>query len=81
MINNPECIDHASDANAALDIVATRGYRYLPVLKEGRMIAILDVRDLYEEVRRIMTQALDQKDLLLSYVFHEPYGGYPHFRT
>ncbi len=41
---------------------------------EGRLAGILDVRDLYEEVRRVMDRSLAQKDALLHYVFHEPYG-------
>lgn len=76
----PETIDINSDANMALDIVANGTSRYLPVVKDNRLAAILDVRDLYEEVRRVMAQEIDQRDMLLSYVFHEPYGGYPHCR-
>lgn len=78
MIPDPETIDVSSDANAALDMVANSNSRYLPVVENDRLVAILDVRDLYEEVRRILAQEIDQRDMLLSFVFHEPYGGYPH---
>lgn len=74
MTGDPETIDFSCDANDALEVISRLGYRYLPVLKDGKMAGILDVRDLYEEVRRLMRQALEHKDMLLNYVFHEAYG-------
>lgn len=74
MTTEIDTIDLSCDANDALGVVSRSGHRYLPVMEDGRLAGILDVRDLYEEVRRVMDRSLAQKDALLHYMFHEPYG-------
>lgn len=60
MTRNPDTIEPTESVQTALDLMATRGYRHLPVLEDGRLYGIISIRDLYRSVKQQM-----EEDILL----------------
>jgi CBS domain-containing protein len=61
-VMTPDPITIAPDATVqqALDIMAAKGFRHLPVIEETRIVAIVSIRDLYRSVKDQM-----ESDILL----------------
>lgn len=47
MTPNPDTLKPADSPREALDLMAKKGYRHLPVVDKGAVVAIVSVRDLY----------------------------------
>lgn len=60
MTKNPDTIQPTESVQTALDLMAERGYRHLPVLDEGQLYGIISIRDLYRSVKQQM-----EEDILL----------------
>lgn len=71
----PIVVPASATAIDALNTMLTNGIRTLPVVNGHRLLGILDIRDLYDEVRSLMTKAIDERDEVISYFYGENYGG------
>jgi len=60
MTRNPDTILPTESVQTALDLMAERGYRHLPVIDEGQLYGIISIRDLYRSVKQQM-----EEDILL----------------
>lgn len=60
MTPNPVTIAPDTTVQRALDIMAEKGFRHLPVVDEDRIVAIVSIRDLYRSVKDQM-----ETDILL----------------
>jgi CBS domain-containing protein len=50
MTADPDTLKPNDTVRAALDLMARRGYRHLPVLKRGKLVGMVSIRDLYRSV-------------------------------
>lgn len=60
MTRNPDTILPTESVQTALDLMAARGYRHLPVIDDGNLYGIISIRDLYRSVKAQM-----EEDILL----------------
>ena len=60
MTRNPDTIQPTESVQTALDLMAERGYRHLPVIDDGKLYGIISIRDLYRSVKAQM-----EEDILL----------------
>ncbi len=60
MTRDPDTIQPTESVQTALDLMAERGYRHLPVMDEGQLYGIISIRDLYRSVKQQM-----EEDILL----------------
>lgn len=60
MTPDPIVISPDATVQQALDIMAAKGFRHLPVIEEARIVAIVSIRDLYRSVKDQM-----ESDILL----------------
>ena len=60
MTRNPDTIRPTESVQTALDLMAERGYRHLPVIDDGKLYGIISIRDLYRSVKAQM-----EEDILL----------------
>lgn len=54
MTPNPDTVQADSSVQIALDQMAERGYRHLPVMNGEELYGIISIRDLYRSVKRQM---------------------------
>jgi CBS domain-containing protein len=50
MTPDPDTLKPTDTVRAALDLMARRGYRHLPVLRRGKLVGMVSIRDLYRSV-------------------------------
>ncbi len=60
MTPDPIVISPDATVQQALDIMAAKGFRHLPVIEDARIVAIVSIRDLYRSVKDQM-----ESDILL----------------
>jgi CBS domain-containing protein len=60
MTRDPITIAPDATVQQALDIMAEKGFRHLPVVEDARIVAIVSIRDLYRSVKDQM-----ESDILL----------------
>ncbi|MCA3261482.1 MAG: CBS domain-containing protein [Telmatospirillum sp.] len=60
MTPDPIVISPDATVQQALDIMAAKGFRHLPVIDDSRIVAIVSIRDLYRSVKDQM-----ESDILL----------------
>jgi CBS domain-containing protein len=60
MTRDPITIGPDATVQQALDIMAAKGFRHLPVIEDTRIVAIVSIRDLYRSVKDQM-----ESDILL----------------
>ncbi len=65
MSPDPDTAGPQDTALDALQRMAERGYRHLPVVDDGRLVGIVSIRDLYAAVNTELTEDLRQRDALL----------------
>jgi len=72
-IMTPDPITARPDDRAidALDRMRQGHFRHLPVVGDGRVVAVISIRDLYEAVRASLEEELREAE---SYIHGEPYG-------
>ncbi|MEE9209798.1 MAG: CBS domain-containing protein [Kiloniellales bacterium] len=71
MTPNPDTVGPDDTAHEALRRMSERGYRHLPVVKDGRLIGIVSIRDLYAAVNSQLAEDLQQRD---AFMFDTGYG-------
>ncbi len=72
-IMTPDPVTARPDERAvdALDKMRRGHFRHLPVVEDGRVVAVVSIRDLYEAVRASLEEELHEAE---SYIHGEPYG-------
>ncbi|MEM7652074.1 MAG: CBS domain-containing protein [Pseudomonadota bacterium] len=71
MTKNPDTVSPDSSAADALQKMATHGYRHLPVVEDGSLVAMVSIRDLYAAVTEQLEAELESRD---AFMFGEGYG-------
>ena len=70
MTRNPDSLPPDATAANALEMMSKRGYRHLPIVDGGRVVAILSLRDLYSAMTDELKQNLEDTE---SYMFGTGY--------
>ncbi len=65
MTRNPDTIAPDETARHALEQMNRKHYRHLPVVDNGRLIAIVSARDIYAALLRELADDLDDHELAL----------------
>lgn len=71
MTENPDTLAPDDSARDALELMQTRKYRHLPVVKDGKCQAVVSVRDLYSAVKEALEQDIRETQ---AFVFGDRYG-------
>lgn len=71
MTKDPDTLSPDDTAHDALELMRTRSYRHLPVVEDGRAVAMVSVRDLYAAIKMDLEDDIQEtKD----YVFNDRYS-------
>ena len=62
MTPKPDTISPDDSASSALKLMASRGYRHLPVVENGTLVAMVSIRDLYAAVTEQLEEELESRD-------------------
>ena len=62
MTKNPKTMPPETPVVDALNLMQKNGYRHVPVVEEGKVIAIVSLRDIFMEVRRSLEQDILESD-------------------
>lgn len=71
MTANPDTLAPSDSAHDALELMQTRGYRHLPVAEDGKCIAVVSVRDLFNAVKESLEESIRETE---AFVFGDRYG-------
>ena len=71
MTPNPDTLAPGDSAADALELMQTRGYRHLPVVEDGKCIAIVSIRDLFNSVKESLEDSIRETE---AFVFGDRYG-------
>lgn len=71
MTANPDTLSPDDSAGDALELMQTRKYRHLPVVKDGKCQAVVSVRDLYSAVKEALEEDIRETE---AFVFGDRYG-------
>tara|TARA_R110000787_G_scaffold285461_4_gene401225 strand:+ start:51098 stop:51544 length:447 start_codon:yes stop_codon:yes gene_type:complete len=71
MTPNPDTLAPGDSAADALELMQTRGYRHLPVVLDGKCIAIVSIRDLFKSVKESLEDSIRETE---AFVFGDRYG-------
>jgi CBS domain-containing protein len=71
MTRDPDTVGPSDMALEVLERMRVSGYRHLPVVEEGQVIAIVSIRDLYAAVKRELEEDLQQRE---AFIFDTGYG-------
>ncbi|MQX35661.1 CBS domain-containing protein [Roseospira navarrensis] len=71
MTPDPHTLPPDAMAMQALELMQTRKFRHLPVVEDGRVLAMVSMRDLHSAIHRQLSQDLHDRD---TYIHGENYG-------
>ncbi|MBC8267804.1 MAG: CBS domain-containing protein [Rhodospirillaceae bacterium] len=71
MTANPDTLDPADSAGDALEMMRKRSFRHLPVSKDGKIMGMVSVRDLYSAVKADLEDDIRETE---AFVFGDRYG-------
>lgn len=71
MTGNPDTLAPGDSAADALELMQTRKYRHLPVVEDGKCLAVVSVRDLYSAVKEALEKEIRETE---AFVFGDRYG-------
>jgi CBS domain-containing protein len=72
MTKNPDTLSPDDTASDAIGMMRERNYRHLPVVKDGRVVGMVSVRDLYAVYNNELEQDLKDRN---AFIYGESYGG------
>ena len=72
MTPDPDTLAPHDPAGDALELMQSRNYRHLPVVENGRCIAVVSVRDLFAAVKESLEESIRETE---AFVFGDRYGG------
>jgi CBS domain-containing protein len=65
MSRNPDTLAPDDPPFNALELMWIRNFRHLPVVENDRVVGMVSVRDLYEVMKRILEQSIDDTEASL----------------
>lgn len=65
MTDNPDTLSPDDAVYDALELMRTRRYRHLPVVKDDKVVAMVSIRDLYETVQDSLEQSMRETEALV----------------
>lgn len=71
MTANPDTLAPGDSSLDALELMQTRGYRHLPVVENGKCIAVVSIRDLFSSVKESLEESIRETE---AFVFGDRYG-------
>lgn len=71
MTADPDTLDPADSAGDALEMMRKRSFRHLPVSKDGKIMGMVSVRDLYSAVKADLEDDIRETE---AFVFGDRYG-------
>ena len=71
MTANPDTVAPDDAAMDALELMTSRNYRHLPVVENGKCVAMVSIRDLYASAKAGLEQAIKETE---AFVFGDRYG-------
>jgi CBS domain-containing protein len=71
MTHNPDTLSPDDSGTEALEIMRVRHYRHLPVTVDGKAVAMVSVRDLYEVMKDELETSIRETE---AFVFGDRYG-------
>ncbi|MBE0529702.1 MAG: CBS domain-containing protein [Rhodospirillales bacterium] len=71
MTHNPDTLSPDNTEAEALEIMRVRRYRHLPVTVDGKAVAMVSVRDLYEVMKVELEESIRETE---AFVFGDRYG-------
>jgi len=71
MTPNPDTLAPGDSSSDALELMQTRNYRHLPVVENGKCIAVVSVRDLFNSVKESLEESIRETE---AFVFGDRYG-------
>lgn len=71
MTSNPDTLAPGDSAADALELMQTRNYRHLPVVDNGKIIAVVSIRDLFASVKQSLEESIRETE---AFVFGDRYG-------
>ncbi|EKV26902.1 putative signal-transduction protein [Caenispirillum salinarum AK4] len=74
MTADPDTLEADDPAMTALKMMREHNYRHLPVVKDGRPVGMVSIRDLYAVVQSELESDIRNRD---AYIFGENYGTAP----
>lgn len=81
MTSNPVSVSAATCIHETLDLMTRHGYRTVPITNEGKVVGLVDIRDIYEAIQSLLHRKLEDKASLFARMLREPYGYDPHPAT
>jgi len=71
MTANPDTLAPDDSAHDALELMQSRHYRHLPVVEDGKCVAMVSIRDLYMAVKSSLEENIRETE---AFVFGDRYG-------
>jgi len=71
MTKNPESLKPADTAGDALQLMRSNSFRHLPVVRDGTVIGMVSIRDLYNAVKKDLEDEIRETE---AYVFGDRYS-------
>jgi len=65
MTDNPDTLSPDDAVYDALELMRTRRYRHLPVMKDDRVCGMVSIRDIYEVVQNSLEQSMRETEALV----------------
>ena len=62
MTKNPRTMAPETPVLEALNVMQKNGFRHVPVIEDGKVIAVVSLRDIFMEVRRSLEQDIQDSD-------------------
>jgi len=62
MTANPDTLAPNARAYEAFVLMQDRGYRHIPVVEAGRVVAVVSIRDLFLVIKRQLLEAVQQRE-------------------
>jgi len=71
MTKNPDTLAPDDTAADALELMRTRSYRHLPVTRDGKVVGMVSIRDLYAAIKSDLEKDIRETE---AFVFGDRYG-------
>lgn len=71
MTANPETLSPDDSAGDALELMQSRHFRHLPVVRDGKCVGMVSIRDLYMAVKSSLEENIRETE---AFVFGDRYG-------
>ncbi|MGH1353003.1 MAG: CBS domain-containing protein [Methyloligellaceae bacterium] len=74
MTKDPITISVDTPLTEALELLTQHGIRTLPIMEADKVVGILDIRDLYDILNRLLKEEVAFRDGIINYAYGDGYG-------